>query len=111
MSVLLPVDEAFALDYLAILYTKHENAMDVIEEVKSVEAHLSEQIPNLCLVLSSPEFLALCRANQDTFRAVSASGVTPVQEANYSRFKAKQALQARFWPFKPMAEKKRPQGV
>lgn len=109
--ILLPVDEAYALDYLAILQAKRDNGMDVEDELKRVETFLEAQLPGLRRVLASGAFLKLYQANRSTFDAIEkahAGKITArrVQEINYARFAAKRKLQKRFWPQAVLAERK-----
>lgn len=109
--IFLPCDEAFALDYFAILLVKKQNGLPVKPEIRRLVSHLSTQIPNFGEVFSSPEFNALIAANRSTFDAVAAAGDTSVQKANYSRYLAKQALQKKFWPGEKLMELKRENGL
>jgi hypothetical protein len=109
--ILLPCDEAFAFDYLAILYTKRDRNLAVEKEIKKVEMSLKAQIHNIDDVLASKQFDVLSKANESTFDAVAKAGKTPVQIANHARYKAKQSLQRKFWPTRPLMERKRRYGI
>ncbi len=108
---ILPVDEAFALDYLSILFVKRDNGLPVQAEINRVETFLCCQIPRYDEILMSVAFKRLTVANQKTFDAIEAAhknAITArkVQQINYSRFEAKRALQAQFWPQSAMSERK-----
>jgi hypothetical protein len=100
----LPCSEAYALDYLAILYIKSHQKLPVADEIKTVYSALESQIPNLEEVLQSKEFFVLCRANQSVFDAVATSKSSPTQVANRARYRAKVALQRKFWPSTKLSE-------
>lgn len=102
----LPVDEAYALDYFAILRVKEDYGLAVKNELDRIESFLKTQIPNLAEVLASQEFHLLYIANQLTFDAVAKCRHSPAQKANRQRFKAKTKLQERFWPKQPLTELK-----
>lgn len=109
--ILLPCDEGFAFDYLAILYVKRDNGLAVDFEISRVEEHLLAQLPEMKIVLPSEEFIALVKANQCTFEAIekahrNALSARDVQLTNKDRCQAKRRLQARFWPDRPIEEKK-----
>lgn len=110
--ILLPVDEAYALDYLSILFTKRFRGLNVDDEVVSVERDLLEQLGFMLeKALNSPEFSELQKANMAIFDAIEKAHrdeikASEVQAINYRRYLAKKALQARFWPESQLAEKK-----
>lgn len=109
--ILLPVDEAYALDYLAVLYAKRDNGLKVDPEIKRIEQFLAVQFSNFQQVLASKEFHVLYQANLNTFDAIELAhkdkiSARKVQETNYFRFIAKSHLQERFWPKVPLIEQK-----
>jgi hypothetical protein len=109
--IMLPLDEAFALDYLSILLVKRDNGLPVQPEIDRIEAFLRPQLSRYDEILMSIAFKRLTVANQKTFDAIEAAhrnAITAreVQQINYSRFDAKRALQAQFWPQSAMSERK-----
>lgn len=109
--ILLPVDEGYAFDYLAVLHTKSEAGLDVKAELSRVEVFLAQQITNLNQVLGSIEYKRLLVANSRTFEAIESAhrgkiSARKVQEINHLRFKAKRELQRKFWPNAPILERK-----
>ena len=108
--IFLPCDEAFAFDYLSILYVKRDRGLAVSAEIERVELVLRHQTRRMKAILASREFAALVAANAATFDAVSKAGMTLVQRANFKRFRAKQRFQKRFFKV-PLVEQKRPHGT
>jgi hypothetical protein len=109
--ILLPVDEAYALDYLAILFVKRDQGLPVEKEINRVEVFLGTQVTNLREVLKSVEFIRLMIQNEKTFVAIEAAHsnhitAKEVQEVNHARFLAKRALQSKFWPNIDLEEQK-----
>lgn len=104
--ILLPVDEAYALDYYAILLVKRDNGLPVQSELERTESFLRIQITGFENVIASAEFHLLYVANDNTFRAVAACRGSAAQTANRQRFKAKCRVQERFWPNNPITETK-----
>lgn len=103
----LPVDEAYALDYYAILLVKNDKGLPVSLELERVGVALKRQIPEWFEVVKSAEFHALYQANLDTFDAVAKCKHSAAQVANRTRFLAKRELQRKFWPDCPLTEQKR----
>lgn len=111
MSVLLPVDPAYALDYLAILKVKSDYSLPVNDELQHLTSFLSIQMENFKSVIGSPEFHELVYRNRKTFDAIELAhknkiSARRVQKINYDRYRAKKALQERFWPKQALAEQK-----
>lgn len=107
----LPVDAAYAYDYLAILYVKQERGLDVKEEVVRVEAALSGQHANYREVLASEAFRRLRDANEQVFDIIERAhrndvSARQVQLVNMKRFTAKKKLQEEFWPMTVLNETK-----
>jgi len=107
------VSEAYAFDYLSILYVKDENFVgdfihrqQIINCIQSwVGAH------GYCKIMESPEFKVLMESNRAVWRLVGKASkdeckASEVDAANQLRYAAKKALQERFWPSKPLAEMK-----
>ena len=109
--ILIPVDQSYAFDYLAILDLKKLQNLTshyVVNEFKSV---LSLQLgeSKICLILESKEYKDLHDANLKTFIAVDKAKINKckakeVQDANYERYLAKQALQNKFFPDTQLTE-------
>lgn len=112
MTLLLPVDPAYALDYLAILLVKRDHGLDVKDDIERVEGLLRAQLGRIFdTVVASREFQLSFLANAAVFDAIekahaSRIGARRVQEINHQRFLAKQKLQERFWPKSPLTERK-----
>lgn len=111
MTILLPVDAAYAFDYLAILQIKRDNGLPVHDDLTRVWKALSNQVFEIEEILRSDEFRLMTKTNQDTFEAIECAhkdkiGAREVQEINYRRYEAKRALQQRFWPSQPLTEQK-----
>lgn len=107
----LPVDAAYAYDYLAILYVKLERGLEVKEEVTRVETALSGQHANYREVLASEAFLRLRDANAQVFDIIERAhrnevSARQVQLVNMKRFTAKRRLQEEFWPMTVLNETK-----
>lgn len=108
---ILPVDAAYAFDYLAILYVKREAGLAVASEIERVEVFLRVQHANMGAVLASGAFKQLLAANQHVFDAIEKAhanriSARAVQQVNLRRFEAKRRLQEAFWPLAAMAEVK-----
>jgi len=107
MMLDLPVDEAYAFDYLSILEVKmqHDSRnrgkfMVFAEVAASLKRQLRGELFQLIKI--SKEYQELVAANKRTFEAVDRAKkdeVTAsfVDECNYHRYLAKQALQKRFF--------------
>lgn len=113
---LLPVDAAYAFDYLAILYVKREAGLAVASEIERVEMFLRVQHANMGRVLASGAFKQLLSVNQAVFDAIEKAhgnkiSARAVQAVNAKRFAAKRRLQEAFWPLAALAEVKTALGV
>lgn len=100
--VLLPVDEAYAFDYLAILHVKALHGMKVQDSINVVSGALRNACPQFEKIANSAEFNDLYHANLRTFDMVQrattdACKASEVDRANCLRTAAKQALQAKFF--------------
>lgn len=109
--VLLPVDESYAFDYLAILQVKRDNGVAVEAHLAQIETFLVAQVENFGAVMASAAYKRMLVANQLTFDAVEQAAhgtisARAVQQANVQRFRAKRRLQRQFWPNRAMTEKK-----
>lgn len=103
----LSVDEAFAFDYLSILHLKVLNDLGNQDKFNTY-VNCAENLVNelghepFQQIIQSNEYKSLHKANEDTFQAVDKArygSITAkeVDECNMLRFKAKQALQKRFF--------------
>lgn len=112
MTLLLPVDPAYAFDYLAVLLVKRDQGLDVKNDIERVEGLLRAQLgQQFDAIVASHEFHLSFVANHNVFDAIEKAhggriGARKVQEINHQRFTAKKRLQARFWPTVPVTERK-----
>jgi hypothetical protein len=110
----LPVSEAYAFDYLAILTVKAMVPLPgAADEASKCRDYIADQIGDRLTwkVLGSPENLALQQANRDVWDFVAKAArdeckASDVDAANQRRHAAKKALQERFWPHEPLTEVK-----
>ena len=96
--ITLPVDEAYAFDYLAILKVKES---PLYEQMAS---NVAEQVGEILFtkIVTSPEYSSLIDANRRVFEQVERAryGFTTAKQldnANMDRHVAKQALQKTFF--------------
>lgn len=108
----LPVDEAYAFDYLSILEVK-KNRINSPETQKTFEdcrSSLINQIGNLCLeILLSEEYSLLLDSNSKTFDAVDMArygniSAKEVDSLNMERYRRKINLQKKFFPRSSLKE-------
>ena len=103
------VDESYAFDYLSILYIKHKADIknsQKRENYKNCFAFLKAQFSDESLfnnILNSDEYKNCQKANHITFEAVDRAKqdsvpASYVDQCNYKRHTAKQALQKKFFP-------------
>lgn len=103
--ILLPVDEGYAYDVLAICKVKcikelansEKNYLIIYEELKKQVGAIHEDI------LNSNEYLDLINANLKTFDAVEKArygtiSAKEVDDLNMERFYCKKKLQTKFFP-------------
>jgi len=102
----LPVDEAYAFDYLAILYIKsHKNNSDTIQDTISIcENAIKKQIGSDLWneILKSKEFHNILKTNEKVFEVVEKArygeiSAKIVDTYNMNRFMAKKQLQNKFF--------------
>lgn len=110
------VDEGVAFDMLSILQVKsthNEGARKAFRRLREeLEVELIESLYNE--IVASPIYLDLYSTNLDLFRLIDdlklrgeqVGDATKVDSLNYSRYKLKTQLQARFFPDKPITEVK-----
>ena len=110
--VLLPVDEAYAFDYFAILCVKQANRVQCEKERHKCESFIRIQIGSdkFDKVVASDEFAQLHLANTKVWNMVDMAirddvKASNVDAANQLRFKAKKALQQK-WFGNELSEKK-----
>jgi hypothetical protein len=109
----LPVDEAYAFDYLAILLVKGAHGLDTQHEHEGCRRQLAHQMEwrQFAGVCASEEFHALVRVNEALYQACerlrSGHPVTTAEmdRLNLQRWEAKQLLQ-RLWFASPLQELK-----
>jgi hypothetical protein len=99
----LTVDESYAFDYLSILEIKSNKNGDK-KNYKQCKENIICQIglDNFLEIEASEEYHQLLKANLNTFNLVEAVKLNPclgdkVDESNYERYKAKIALQKKFF--------------
>jgi hypothetical protein len=109
------VDEGYAYDYLAILAVKtrkfrteasiaaFDQCYDYVSEQVGQELHAS--------IMKSDEYFHLFYTNQETFDAVEQArygqiSAKEVDDLNMKRYKAKVALQNKFFPKQKISEHK-----
>ena len=106
----LKVDEAYAFDYLSILYLKKDKSKECFQAWKDCYRHLTFQVPHFLTIIVSDEYQNLLEANKITFDAVEKArygNITAkeVDEANLLRHKRKMELQNKFFNQKLMEYK------
>jgi hypothetical protein len=98
----LKVDEAYAFDYLSILYIKKDRSQKCYQIWKDCFDFLSVQLTNFIEIINSHEYINLLEANKITFEAVEKArygniSAKAVDEANMLRHKRKIELQKKFF--------------
>jgi hypothetical protein len=98
----LKVDEAYAFDYLSILYIKRTRSQECHQIWQDCYNYLSAQLTNFLEIINSQEYLNLLDANKITFEAVEKArydniSAKTVDEANMLRHKTKIELQKKFF--------------
>ena len=114
MTISLPLDAAYALDYYAILQVKCDNKLkEVFPELLKIQNCIAIQVGErgLSTVERSKEFKELYKANLAVFNIINKAHkdevtASEVQRLNMERYKAKVALQQRFWPDSKLKEVK-----
>lgn len=101
----LEVDEAYAFDYLSILFIKKNKSKECYETWSSCYNHISNQVLNFLDIINSIEYNNLLEANLITFNAVEKArygniSAKEVDEANMLRYQRKIELQNKFFPSK-----------
>ena len=96
------VDEAYALDYLSILFLKRNRSDECFETWSNCYDDLSLQIQNFEQIINSQEYINLLEANQITFTAVEQArygeiSAKDVDNANMLRHKRKKELQQKYF--------------
>jgi hypothetical protein len=111
--ILIPVDEGYAYDYLAILQVKYERGVIPKSEFDDFSNYLRNALgPGAhSIILSSHEYKECVRVNLATFDRVDDAKedkvkASVVHNLNFERFKAKTELQRRFFPNSKISEKK-----
>lgn len=97
--ITIPVDEAYAFDYLSILMVKGQYG-----QYGECLDHLKSQLGNICLmVVKSPEYERILSVNSRIFQEVecmrSGYHISPetLDRLNLDRWKAKEILQSKFF--------------
>ena len=111
----LPVDEAYAFDFLAILEVKFLQSKNpsMKNKVNEYAGYIEKQIgePKFYEITASQEWKNLVEANTKTFEWVDKAKTdsckaSDVDRSNYERCKARKALQEKFFPGRPITETK-----
>ena len=109
------VDEAYAFDFLAILYVKYEFSKNekILTQIEELESFIEKQIgkEKFYDIISSAEYGNVMKANKETFDWVDKAKTdsckaSDVDRSNYERCKARNALQEKFFPKKEISEVK-----
>jgi hypothetical protein len=100
----LKVDEAYAFDYLSILYVKKNYSKAALDSWFYCGYYLEEQIGSDLYkrIINSDEYKSMIEANQQTFNMVDLAKedkctARDVDKCNYERYKAKINLQKAFF--------------
>jgi hypothetical protein len=100
----LKVDEAYAFDYLSILYIKRERGDSAFKTWYDCSEYLKSQLERdtFEMIINSKEYKQMIDANLKTFNMVDLAKedkctARDVDVCNYERYKAKIALQAKFF--------------
>lgn len=101
----IPVDYGYAFDYIAILYIKMKNNINLLQYIHICEEQIINQIGHelWSKILLSEEFDYLLKVNNNVFDAVEKArygniSAKEVDSLNMKRFEAKLKLQKRFFP-------------
>ena len=103
----LNVDEAYAFDYLSILFLKRERSMEAYTTWEEcclfLKKQLGEDLYNK--IINSLEYKNILDANQKTFNMVDLAKdnqctAQDVDKCNYERYKAKITFQNKFFTTK-----------
>jgi predicted transcriptional regulator len=100
----LKVDEAYAFDYLSILYIKRNYSKEALNNWVCCGDFLEDQIGSdlYKLIINSEEYAFMISSNQKTFNMVDLAkedkcSAKDVDTCNYERYKAKVKLQNKFF--------------
>lgn len=98
----LKVDEAYAFDYLTILFLKKEKSKECYKTWEDCYNQIANQLNNFIEIISSTEYANLLEANKITFEAVEKArygniSAKEVDDANLLRHKRKTELQNKFF--------------
>jgi len=109
----LNVDEAYAFDYLSILYIKGLISEDSMRAWEKCHEFLGVQMNNQLWnsIVESEEYENLKKANQAVFNAVEKArygniSAKEVDESNMERHRSKVKLQEKFFPKNKISETK-----
>jgi hypothetical protein len=108
------LDEAYAYDLLAISEVKkNKNILNAEKIYSIIESDIISQIGNEFhnLIIFSIEYSNIVKANADTFEAVEKARYSFVEaremdDCNMKRYKAKIAIQNKFFPNSELLERK-----
>lgn len=111
--LLISVDEAYAFDYLSILYVKKSIniSSDIYETYDECEKFLKNQLgeKKWNSIINSEEYLNLIKTNQDLFQAVEDARYGKISskeldDKNMHRYYAKQKFQKSHFPDRNLKE-------
>lgn len=112
--ITLDLSESYCYDMLAILAVKLNQTLDDKTRVEYIRMsdRIAAQVPNHQEVVRSPEYNRLYEVNREMFvridelkqRKPTGEDAQYIDDRVYARFKAKQALQARWFPDQPLTE-------
>lgn len=105
------VDEAYAFDYLSILYIKKERNIYNYNEWKNCEQFLKSQYDDNTwnTIINSEEFKNLIRVNNELFDSVEQAknnniSAKALNDKNIERFSYKQIFQKNLFPYNSLIE-------
>jgi protein-arginine kinase len=111
--MLISVDEAYAFDYLSILYVKKGLNKETNKTYLGCKKFLKNQLSNekWDLIIKSEEYKNLIKTNQELFNAVEDAryGIISSKQLdnkNMERYYAKQKFQKKLFPGKKIKEVK-----
>lgn len=110
--IFLPVDEAYAFDYLSILHIKFVKGGITKDTFQIAEEHISRQVGDYryLKIIGSKEYRDLVDANIETFEAVDKAKTNEVtakyvDDCNYKRMVCKRKLHEKFFGGNLMEQK------
>lgn len=102
----IPVDEAYAFDYLAIAHVKAQKAASIAsyQHYFDIACSIKDQISleKFSEIIDSPEYDELISINKEVFEAVDLAKIdaipaSAVDQLNYQRYLCKKKVQEKFF--------------